>query len=60
MIGLNNSDYYRRRAEQAERLASAATMPEVRLIHRNMAEHYASLAAQSEPAPKRPALRLAY
>ena len=60
MIGSNSSDYYRRRADQATRLADAATMPTVREIHRDMAARYVALAEAGDAAPARPTLRLAF
>lgn len=59
MFVQNNSEYYRRRAEQAQALAAAATMPDVQAIHRDMASRYAALAEETGP-PVRPTLRLGY
>jgi hypothetical protein len=55
MIGSRDNDYYRRRAEQAERLAAAASSPEVQQIHNVMATRYRSLADA-----QRPTLKLGY
>ncbi len=37
---LNNAEYYRARAAQARARAEAATLPEVRCVHAEMAERY--------------------
>ena len=60
MIRSNNSDYYCRRAEQAERLAAAANRREVQAIHSAMAAHYRAMADKDRLAPSRPMLRMAF
>lgn len=60
MSQLNNADYYRRRAAEAQAHAAEAVLPEVRCVHREMAERYAQLVAEAErserPAASRPVL----
>ncbi len=51
MIGSRDSEYYRRRAEQAERLAAMAKTPQVQEIHRTMAARYRSLVTADAPRP---------
>ncbi len=44
----NNADYYRRRMAEARAHAASATLPEVRVVHAEMAERYAQLLAEVE------------
>ncbi len=44
----NDAEYYRRRAEQAHAHAAAATLPEVRCVHVEMAERYRMLQQEAE------------
>ncbi len=48
MEQLNNADYYRRRMVEARAHADGATLPEVRVVHAEMAERYAQLLAEVE------------
>lgn len=48
MSQLNNADYYRRRAVESQAHADEAVLPEVRCVHRQMAERYVQLVAQAE------------
>ncbi|MEP9403370.1 hypothetical protein [Sphingomonas sp. VNH70] len=44
----NDCSYYRARAEEAQARARAATLPEVRRVHSEMAERYAALQREAE------------
>ncbi|WP_230768900.1 hypothetical protein [Sphingomonas sp. Leaf4] len=44
----NNADYYRRRIIEARARADGAFLPEVRVVHTEMAERYAQLLAEVE------------
>ncbi len=48
MEQLNNADYYRRRMNEAQAHAAKATLPEVRVVHAEMADRYARLLAEVE------------
>lgn len=39
----DNADYYRRRLEEARARAEMAQLPEVRRVHREMAERYSAM-----------------
>ncbi len=60
MSQLNNADYYRRRVAEAQAHAAQAVLPEVRRVHREMAERYARLVSEAErterPIASRPVL----
>jgi hypothetical protein len=58
MSGLNDTDFYRRRAAQERALARSAALPNVQAIHRGMADRYAELAQDGGAARDRPELRL--
>ncbi len=45
----NSPNYYRTREQQSRTLAQAAVSPDIRAIHLQLAERYASLAEQGHP-----------
>ena len=54
MSTINNTEYYRRRLDEARTRADSALLPEVRRVHREMAERYSILLQDAErgrPAP---------
>lgn len=60
MSQTNDEDYYLRRESHERRLMEAATMPEIRKIHAQLAENYATLAREAQDIVKiRPVLRIA-
>ncbi|PXA88716.1 hypothetical protein DMC47_29690 [Nostoc sp. 3335mG] len=50
----NNADYYRRRLDEARSRAEAAQLPEVRRVHREMAERYSVMLQDAERGTMRP------
>jgi hypothetical protein len=57
---LNQPAYYARREQQERALANAALSADIRAIHLELAEQYARLSREAEPAPARPRLRLVF
>ncbi len=56
MSKIDNADYYRRRLEEARSRADAATLPEVRRVHSEMAERYSDMLRDVERGGPRPTL----
>ncbi len=44
----DNTEYYRRRLDEARERADAAQLPEVRRVHREMAERYSAMLHDAE------------
>lgn len=45
---VDNADYYRRRLDEARERAETAQLPEVRRVHREMAERYSVMLRDAE------------
>lgn len=56
MAGDNDLEYYVARERQSRELADSATDPSIKKIHLDMAERYASM--QANPDPARPRLSM--
>ncbi len=56
MSTTDNIDYYRRRLNEAEQRAEQAELPEVRRVHREMAERYTAILRDVERGAGRPVL----
>ncbi|MDJ0275685.1 hypothetical protein QLH51_02530 [Sphingomonas sp. 2R-10] len=52
----DNIEYYRRRLNEAEARASRAELPEVRRVHREMADRYTAILRDAERGAGRPVL----
>lgn len=45
---VDNTEYYRRRLDEARTRAESAQLPEVRRVHREMAERYSAMLQDAE------------